>query len=239
MAENWKRIPGYDKYEASDLGRVRRINTGKVLSPSKLNDDRVAYWGVCLWENGKQKRVPVHQLVAFAFIGERPEGYVIDHVDANKLNNLPENLEYVTQQENIRRALIKGLNPKISLISSETIERIKILLVQTSPYLTFAEIAQLTEVSAGSVYRVHQTLKPESKDSIKERRTRITDDDVQAILDLLDENVLQQQEIAVIFSVDNSTITRIKKGTYGHRAIKRKMLKKQSIQSRVKPYKAA
>lgn len=32
-----------------------------------------------------------------------PEGYEIDHVDGNKLNNAWSNLELVTKQENIRR----------------------------------------------------------------------------------------------------------------------------------------
>lgn len=32
-----------------------------------------------------------------------PEGYEVDHVDGNKLNNAWHNLELVTKQENIRR----------------------------------------------------------------------------------------------------------------------------------------
>lgn len=51
----------------------------------------------------------VHDLVAEQFIGPRPEGYDIDHVDGNRSNNHYTNLEYVTRQENIRRAWVRRL----------------------------------------------------------------------------------------------------------------------------------
>ena len=43
----------------------------------------------------------IHKLVAEYFIGERPEGYEIDHIDGNYLNNRADNLRYVTRRENL------------------------------------------------------------------------------------------------------------------------------------------
>lgn len=51
----------------------------------------------------------IHDLVAEQFIGPRPEGMDIDHVDGNRSNNHYTNLEYVTRQENIRRAWVRRL----------------------------------------------------------------------------------------------------------------------------------
>ena len=45
-----------------------------------------------------------HKLVALTWIGPRPEGMVIDHLNGDILNWSADNLEYVTPKENIKRA---------------------------------------------------------------------------------------------------------------------------------------
>ena len=47
-----------------------------------------------------------HVLVAYAWLGPRPEGYEIDHLNGDKLNWSADNLEYVTREENRRRSKI-------------------------------------------------------------------------------------------------------------------------------------
>jgi hypothetical protein len=51
---------------------------------------------------------PVHWIVAEVFIGERPDGMWINHIDHNPLNNRPSNLEYCTPRENSRAAVVAG-----------------------------------------------------------------------------------------------------------------------------------
>jgi hypothetical protein len=44
----------------------------------------------------------VHQVIATAFHGEKPSPeHVVDHIDTDRRNNRPENLRWVTRQENI------------------------------------------------------------------------------------------------------------------------------------------
>lgn len=91
--EEWRFLEQFG-VEVSRAGQVRR--RGVVLRQRLFNGYRVI-------NLGKNKRVFVHRLIAFAFC-VKPEGCeVVDHVDANKLNIAPENLEWVTPSENARR----------------------------------------------------------------------------------------------------------------------------------------
>lgn len=56
------------------------------------------------------KSIEIHRIVAKFFIGERPDGYVVNHKDGDKLNNSPSNLEYVTIAENIRHSVEHGMH---------------------------------------------------------------------------------------------------------------------------------
>lgn len=53
------------------------------------------------------KKYRAHHLAFMCMLNdplwELPEGYEVDHVDGNRLNNAWPNLELVTKQENIRR----------------------------------------------------------------------------------------------------------------------------------------
>jgi hypothetical protein len=43
----------------------------------------------------------VHRIVAFAYLGEPPnKEYVVDHIDTNRCNNRPDNLQWLTKLEN-------------------------------------------------------------------------------------------------------------------------------------------
>ena len=93
MEEEWK--VAVKDYEVSNQGNVRRGD--KILKCSIL---RCGYKYFQLVEDYKRKNHLIHHLVAKCFIGERPDGLVIDHIDQNKLNNNIKNLRYVTQQIN-------------------------------------------------------------------------------------------------------------------------------------------
>lgn len=109
--EEWRNIPGYEgRYQASNLGRIRsldrrvnichgatRLVRGRVLKAagSKYNPHLSVVLGH--GQNGSL----VHQLVALAFLGPRPDGQEVRHLDGNPLNNNITNLVYGTRTENI------------------------------------------------------------------------------------------------------------------------------------------
>ena len=104
IIERWRAVPGYDAYEVSDLGRVRR--GPRVLRDQPHNG---GYRHVQLWTDGKPRTGLLHVLVARAFIGPTPADHDVNHIDGDKSNNTLSNLEYATRSENNRHAYRIGL----------------------------------------------------------------------------------------------------------------------------------
>ncbi len=135
MAENnhiekWKPIKGYeDRYEVSDHGRVRILNYRRVgvLRLRRLSLSKQGYLHIILCDGvGARRDMWVHTAVLSAFVRPRPPGLVCDHLDGNPSNNHAENLEWVTQKENIargRRADVAGIkHPMAKLTEAQVIQ---------------------------------------------------------------------------------------------------------------------
>lgn len=97
-------------FEVTDQGDVYRIKNGQ-REPAKVQKTgrQHNYCVVSYMENGKQKHVYVHRLVAQAFI-PNPNNYPqVNHLDGNPLNNAVENLEWCTPKMNVEHAYSTGL----------------------------------------------------------------------------------------------------------------------------------
>lgn len=109
--EIWKDIPDYEGfYQASNLGRIKscdrpnvkcrgnglRTTKGKILSQSNTTN---GYLKTSLCINNVTTYHFVHRLVAAAFLGK--SNLVVNHKNENKKDNRIENLEYLTNVENL------------------------------------------------------------------------------------------------------------------------------------------
>jgi len=84
-------------YQVSNLSRVRRKKSGRVLSPFSAK----GYLAVVLWSGGIQHGFTIHRLMAQVFI-PNPNNYPqINHKDENPLNNSIDNLEWCTAKYNM------------------------------------------------------------------------------------------------------------------------------------------
>lgn len=111
-SECWLPVAGYEGlYEVSDQGRVRSLATygtglrGGILKPYKRKDGRL---DVALHRDGRQRNCRIHQVVAEAFIGPRPEGMETRHLNDEPADNRLVNLAYGTSAENKQDMLRNG-----------------------------------------------------------------------------------------------------------------------------------
>lgn len=113
--EIFKKIPEFPNYLVSNLGRVCSIRNGirefKKLRPCS---GRKEYLNVTLWDKEIKKKICIHNLVAKIFIGEVPEGYIVDHIDNNPSHNYVTNLQIITLKENTQKAAKHSYNMTIA-----------------------------------------------------------------------------------------------------------------------------
>jgi len=104
MKEIYKDIKGYEGYQVSNLGNVKSFKGIKerILKNNSCGD---GYLAVALHESGKQKTFKIHKLVAVAFLNHTPNGHkiVIDHINSIKTDNRLENLQLITNRENLSK----------------------------------------------------------------------------------------------------------------------------------------
>lgn len=110
--EEWRPIPGFEGlYEVSSLGRVRslhRRNPGRLLRTRIQVKSGIPYEAIALSRAGQNVAKYTYSLVASAFLGTRPSGLVVRHLDGDSLNNHLSNLAYGTPSENARDAVRHG-----------------------------------------------------------------------------------------------------------------------------------
>ena len=108
MQEVWKDIPEFcGIYQASNLGRIRRIDGkyGSTIRKQKYyrlkgEKTKSGYLRYTLCDkNGERKRFQGHRLVLSTFSGLN--GIYVNHKNGNKLDNSLLNLEWCTQKYNV------------------------------------------------------------------------------------------------------------------------------------------
>lgn len=111
-----KDIPGYPEYMVSNMGYVVYKKDGSI---KKARKNPLGYYRIKLWNKNRNKTFTLSKLVAEAFIGKIPEGYVVDHIDCNPENNYVTNLQIITYSENSKRAVLYSRGLKLNTRTGE------------------------------------------------------------------------------------------------------------------------
>lgn len=156
--EVWKDVLGYEGYYlVSNKGRVCRILKNGKMELRKLIK-RVIYYKVGLCVNNKVKQESVHRMVATAFVPNPNNKPVVNHIDANPLNNCAENLEWCTTAENLQHAInignlkLRGTHNGQSILNEEKVREIRRLYDEEK--LKVSEIARIFNIRYDTTYLV-------------------------------------------------------------------------------------
>ena len=172
MQELWLPVPGWERFyrvsnhgNAESLGRMtdrkspsgvpyQRWIDGRRL---KLSRNNVGYYWVHLSDDGRKKSVKIAHLVMAAFVGPRPEGLQVAHLDGNKANNRLDNLQYKTPAANALDRITHGTsgkgekNSQAKLSDQERYEIQRLYHFDSTPV---AVIAEAFGISFQHVYKI-------------------------------------------------------------------------------------
>jgi hypothetical protein len=108
--ERWKTVDGFETYEVSDLGRVRRIGVDVCNRKSKVlkyDLDSRGYLKITLYYKGIRKGLFVHRLVAKAFLPNPKSLPEVNHLGENG-DCRASKLEWRSKQGNMQHAVQTG-----------------------------------------------------------------------------------------------------------------------------------
>lgn len=163
---DFKVIKGYDNLycinpdgivvSPSYVDKAGKFRKMKFLSIKKRGK---GYSCVGLMKDGKQKSVSIHRLVAENFISNQYDKPQVNHIDGNKENNNVDNLEWVTNKENIIHSYKSGLREGTCHVGERnnmaklTEKRVKEILASEK---SASYLAKIYGVSISCIYKIRQ-----------------------------------------------------------------------------------
>lgn len=216
--------PAHDIY-VSDKGRMFKEVNGKLTEMTLTYDTHGYTGGTYVDVEGKPCKVKTHRAVLATFDPlpkEQMRELTVNHVNGyQKSNNKLDNLEWMTNADNVRDAIYQGL--KRSLSDSQ----IKTVINLAKRGLSDEEISnildgRLTPGSVGAVRRgsgdFGKRLEAINIEPIKMKRM-ITDEDYPMIYNMIDKG-MSDNEIADIIGCNRGTIASIRRGDTDYYASK-------------------
>lgn len=153
--EIFKDIIRFEKtYQISNYGNVRNKKTGLFVKPL-YNRKGYQYVYLSYSHTGRVKWY-IHRLVAFHFIPNPENKPQVNHLDGNPCNNHVENLEWCTNEENQKHAVLNNLHYQGEEHRDAKFTEQSILLLPELVHIGFSmsQLVALTGVKQPSIARI-------------------------------------------------------------------------------------
>ena len=102
--------PIYDSYYARKKGEIYSSKSNKIL---KLGTHTHGYLFFIIFNKTKTKNYLVHRYVFECLCGSIPKDKVVVHIDNNMKNNRIDNLQLLSQKENLNKCRCKNKTKEI------------------------------------------------------------------------------------------------------------------------------
>lgn len=99
-----EKLIDFSKYEVSKDGTIVSKWFGRVMKGAEWNGYLTIHLKTI---NSKDMFFKYHRVIWYYFNGEIPEGYEIDHINGDRMDNRLENLRIVTHTENLNNPITK------------------------------------------------------------------------------------------------------------------------------------
>ena len=160
--KEWKKIiiDGIEtNYSVSTDGNIRNDNTNRILKQRTCNEYKRVSISL---GHGNMKNLNVHRLVAIAFIENKDNKPCVNHINANKTDNILENLEWCSYSENSLHSHKLGLQT-----SRKGIENNKSKLTEEQVLQIRNEYNNISSYRLSKIFNVYAT----TVQSVKKRKT--------------------------------------------------------------------
>lgn len=173
-------------YEINENGTIlRNVKSKKQIKISlDMHHSRTGYYTAFVSLKGVVTRVMIHKVVAECWLGDRPDGFEIDHIDRNTHNNHYSNLRYVNHSEQMKnrvmsdRIIQQATQNCLNYCLEYVAIPVTIVNSNTKEQLHFQSMSMAAEYISNYYSCTYRVTKEHVRSKMKKRRSRIFDFDI-------------------------------------------------------------
>lgn len=173
-------------YEINENGTIlRNVKSKKQIKIFlDMHHSKTGYYAAFVSLKGVVTRVMIHKVVAECWLGDRPDGFEIDHIDRNSHNNHYSNLRYVNHSEQMKnrvmsdRIIQQATQNCLNYCLEYVAVPVTIVNSFTKEQLHFQSMSMAAEYISNYYSCMYRVTKDHVRSKMKKRRSRIFDFDI-------------------------------------------------------------